>query len=87
MAEPRPDMNSYRLYREQKPLSYYRFRLPPIPMWCLMWGLFLFFSQKEAQDIDQELFTEYAFSVDQLMELAGYSCAVAIAKVRRQCNY
>ena len=39
------------------------------------------FSQKEAQAIDQELFTEYAFSVDQLMELAGYSCAVAIAKV------
>ena len=38
-------------------------------------------SQKEAQAIDQELFTEYAFSVDQLMELAGYSCAVAIAKV------
>ncbi|WAR29480.1 NNRE-like protein [Mya arenaria] len=34
----------------------------------------------EAQNIDQELFTEYAFSVDQLMELAGYSCAVAIAK-------
>lgn len=43
--------------------------------------LFYFFSQKEAQDIDQELFTEYAFSVDQLMELAGYSCAVAIATV------
>jgi len=42
---------------------------------------FLCFSQTEAQDIDQELFTEYAFSVDQLMELAGYSCAVAIAKV------
>ena len=37
--------------------------------------------QEEAQKIDEELFTEYAFSVDQLMELAGYSCAVAIAKV------
>ncbi|VDH91528.1 NAD(P)H-hydrate epimerase [Mytilus galloprovincialis] len=37
-------------------------------------------SQEEAQQIDEELFTEYAFSVDQLMELAGYSCAVAIAK-------
>ena len=43
--------------------------------------LVLFFSQEEAQQIDEELFTEYAFSVDQLMELAGYSCAVAIAKV------
>ncbi|EUB58793.1 Apolipoprotein A-I-binding protein [Echinococcus granulosus] len=35
-------------------------------------------SQEEAQKIDEELFTEYAFSVDQLMELAGFSCAVAI---------
>ena len=40
------------------------------------------FSQKEAQSIDEELFTEYTFSVDQLMELAGFSCAVAISKVR-----
>ena len=39
------------------------------------------FSQDEAQRIDQELFTEYAFSVDQLMELAGLSCAVAVARV------
>ena len=38
------------------------------------------------QAIDQKLFTEYAFSVDQLMELAGYSCAVAIAKVRHQLS-
>ncbi|XP_057670925.1 NAD(P)H-hydrate epimerase [Diorhabda carinulata] len=36
--------------------------------------------QKEAQSIDMELFDEYSFSVDQLMELAGLSCAVAIAK-------
>ncbi|XP_064596059.1 NAD(P)H-hydrate epimerase-like isoform X2 [Liolophura sinensis] len=39
-----------------------------------------FLGQEEAQSIDQELFNEYAFSVDQLMELAGYSCAVAISK-------
>ena len=38
-------------------------------------------SQEEATNIDQELFNEYCFSVDQLMELAGYSCAVAFAKV------
>ncbi|NWS78843.1 NNRE epimerase, partial [Crotophaga sulcirostris] len=37
--------------------------------------------QEEAQAIDQELFTHYQFSVDQLMELAGLSCATAIAKV------
>ncbi|NWU91587.1 NNRE epimerase, partial [Upupa epops] len=36
--------------------------------------------QEEAQAIDQELFTQYRFSVDQLMELAGLSCATAIAR-------
>ncbi|XP_028566046.2 NAD(P)H-hydrate epimerase isoform X1 [Podarcis muralis] len=39
-----------------------------------------YLGQKEAQAIDQELFDEYKFSVDQLMELAGLSCATAIAK-------
>ncbi|XP_050786492.1 NAD(P)H-hydrate epimerase [Gopherus flavomarginatus] len=39
-----------------------------------------YLSQEEAQAIDQELFSEYKFSVDQLMELAGLSCATAIAK-------
>ncbi|ESO94972.1 hypothetical protein LOTGIDRAFT_117600, partial [Lottia gigantea] len=39
-----------------------------------------YFSQDEAKKIDEELFDEYAFSVDQLMELAGYSCAIAIAR-------
>jgi len=35
----------------------------------------------EAQAIDTELFDEYKFSLDQLMELAGYACAVAIEDV------
>lgn len=39
-----------------------------------------FLSQREAQDIDIELFNEYKFSVDQLMELAGLSCATAVAR-------
>ncbi|XP_062568949.1 NAD(P)H-hydrate epimerase-like isoform X1 [Saccostrea cucullata] len=43
-------------------------------------GNLKYLGQEEAQKIDEELFTEYAFSVEQLMELAGYSCAVAIAK-------
>ncbi|KAK3578363.1 hypothetical protein CHS0354_025454 [Potamilus streckersoni] len=43
-------------------------------------GKLKFLGQEEAQKIDEELFTEYAFSIDQLMELAGYSSAVAIAK-------
>ncbi|KAG8450021.1 hypothetical protein GDO86_016634 [Hymenochirus boettgeri] len=39
-----------------------------------------YMSQEEAQAVDEELFNEYKFSVDQLMELAGLSCAVAITK-------
>lgn len=39
-----------------------------------------YLGQEEAQNIDQELFNEYAFSVDQLMELAGLSCAMAVAR-------
>ena len=35
--------------------------------------------QDEAVALDQELFNDYAFSVDQLMELAGLSCAHAVA--------
>lgn len=37
--------------------------------------------QDEAVNVDKELFNEYKFSVDQLMELAGLACAHAIAKV------
>uniref|UniRef100_A0AC34PYG1 NAD(P)H-hydrate epimerase n=1 Tax=Panagrolaimus sp. JU765 TaxID=591449 RepID=A0AC34PYG1_9BILA len=37
-----------------------------------------FLSQNEAIKIDQELFNDYGFSVDQLMELAGLSCAQSI---------
>ena len=39
-----------------------------------------YLTQEEAQNIDQELFNTYAFSVDQLMELAGLSVAVALCK-------
>ncbi|KHJ48649.1 YjeF-like protein [Trichuris suis] len=39
-----------------------------------------YLNQQEAMEIDQELFNKYRFSVDQLMELAGLSCATAIAK-------
>ncbi|XP_049974641.1 NAD(P)H-hydrate epimerase isoform X1 [Alexandromys fortis] len=39
-----------------------------------------YLSQEEARAVDEELFNEYQFSVDQLMELAGLSCATAIAK-------
>lgn len=39
-----------------------------------------FLNQAEATNIDFELFNEYKFSVDQLMELAGLSCAHAIVK-------
>ncbi|CAF1101216.1 unnamed protein product [Adineta ricciae] len=39
-----------------------------------------YLTQQQAKDIDEELFHEYKFSVDQLMELAGLSCAASIAK-------
>lgn len=39
-----------------------------------------YLNQQEAIDVDQELFNKYKFSVDQLMELAGLSCANVIAK-------
>jgi len=36
-----------------------------------------YLNQLEAQNVDQDLFNEYQFSIDQLMELAGLSCAHA----------
>jgi len=39
------------------------------------------YSTKEVKELYGELVNEYAFSVDQLLELSGFSCAVAIAKV------
>lgn len=39
-----------------------------------------FLAQDEAINLDKELFSEYAFSVDQLMELAGLSVATAITR-------
>ena len=39
-----------------------------------------YLTQEQAKKIDEELFNDYKFSVDQLMELAGLSCASAIGK-------
>lgn len=39
-----------------------------------------YLNQVESINIDKDLFEKYKFSVDQLMELAGQSCAIAIAK-------
>ena len=47
---------------------------------CTVRSTMKYLSQEEAQKIDQELFNEYSFSVDQLMELAGLSVAVALTK-------
>ena len=47
---------------------------------CKMSTSVKYLSQDEAKNIDDELFSNYAFSVYQLMELAGHSCAVAVAK-------
>lgn len=40
-----------------------------------------YLTQESAASLDQELFNEYKFSVDQLMELAGLSVATAVARV------
>lgn len=42
-------------------------------------GKMRYLNQVEAIEVDKSLFNEYKFSVDQLMELAGQSCAIAIA--------
>ncbi|ROL45054.1 NAD(P)H-hydrate epimerase [Anabarilius grahami] len=47
---------------------------------CTMANTIKYLGQEEAQHIDEELFNEYCFSVDQLMELAGLSCATAVSK-------
>ncbi|GFU21435.1 NAD(P)H-hydrate epimerase [Nephila pilipes] len=39
-----------------------------------------YLSQEEAINIDRDLFNDYQFTIDQLMELAGLSVATAIAK-------
>lgn len=39
-----------------------------------------YLAQHEAQAIDDELFTQYQFSVDQLMEMAGLACAIGASK-------
>jgi len=44
-------------------------------------GSVRFLGQEESINIDQDLFTTYKFSVEQLMELAGLSVAVAVHRV------
>ena len=43
-----------------------------------------YLTQQQSKQIDEELFNDYKFSVDQLMELAGLSCASAIGKTRKK---
>lgn len=45
-----------------------------------------YLNQEEAINVDVDLFNEYKYSVDQLMELAGLSCAHSIAKCYSQSN-
>lgn len=46
-----------------------------------------YLTQDEAINLDKELFDEYAFSVDQLMELAGLSVATSIARTYSLPNH
>ncbi|XP_034105228.1 NAD(P)H-hydrate epimerase isoform X1 [Drosophila albomicans] len=47
---------------------------------CSSSNMVKYLNQSEAINVDVDLFNEYKFSVDQLMELAGLSCAHAISK-------
>ncbi|KAL4719091.1 hypothetical protein ACJJTC_017860 [Scirpophaga incertulas] len=46
-----------------------------------------YLSQSEAASLDQDLFNEYKFSVDQLMELAGLSVATAVSRAYAPSSY
>lgn len=46
-----------------------------------------YLNQEEAINLDKELFNDFAFSVDQLMELAGLSVASVIAKCYPKPNH
>lgn len=50
-------------------------------------GEIKYFCQKKAQAIGEELFEEYKFSIDQLMELASLSCAIIIAQAYPASNF
>lgn len=39
-----------------------------------------YLTQKDMAQLDMELLSDYKYTIDQLMELAGLSCATAIAK-------
>ncbi|CAH0699729.1 unnamed protein product [Spodoptera exigua] len=53
--------------------------LPAGPKQCSTTRL-RYLTQKEAIALDEDLFNEYKFSVDQLMELAGLSVATAVSR-------
>ena len=51
-------------------------------VWVVRYFIPSRFSKEDARNIRLELLDEYAFSLDQLAEISGLSCATAIAKVR-----
>ncbi|KER28421.1 hypothetical protein T265_13580, partial [Opisthorchis viverrini] len=61
-------------------LLFFRPSVLKLPVLTNRSSMISYLNQADAQQLDNELFTEYAYSVDQLMELAGLSCATAIAK-------
>jgi len=71
-------LSSVARYIEREPLKQLRFSCHQLHYTSPKRMKFL--NQTEAQNIDIELFNDYKYSVDQLMELAGYAVAVATAK-------
>ena len=43
-----------------------------------------YLGQEEAQRLDQELFNEYSFSLDQLMEIAGLAVAESVVSYQSE---
>lgn len=62
-----------RIFRIIKVSSRYKTTKPDLEM-------VKYLTQEEATNIDLSLFNDYKFSVDQLMELAGLSCAHVVTK-------
>ena len=44
-----------------------------------------YLGQEEAQKLDQELFNDYNFSLDQLMEIAGMAVAESVVSYKTEC--
>ncbi len=64
-----------------------KYRGPSIRFFAVGCKMNVFLDQKQAQSIDDELMSTLAFSIDQLMELAGLSCAQSVEQKYNKSKY